>query len=160
VVLALNGKPMENGRQLDVNLYRQPIGSGCGSTCCAPTGASASRSRWSSAARRAGSRLAGQPAGERRPQLGILGLELDDRTRAALPFLRHDQGVVVAVRSTEAMYRDDAFAAGDVIYAINRVRVANLKELRALLRDKPSGAPLAVLIERDGQLMFLPFEIN
>ena len=45
--------------------------------------------------------------------------------------------------------------AGDIIYSLNNVRIASLEELRAALQDKKIGDPIALLVERYGQLIYV-----
>ena len=44
---------------------------------------------------------------------------------------------------------------GDVIYSVNNRALASRDELRDALKDKKSGDPLAFLVERDGQLIYV-----
>jgi S1-C subfamily serine protease len=44
---------------------------------------------------------------------------------------------------------------GDVIYLLNNRRIASLDELRDALKDKKSGDPIALLVERFGQLIYV-----
>ena len=75
-------------------------------------------------------------------RLGILGLNLTDQIRQMLPAVRVPTGVVVASTMAGAIdSRDGGFAPGDVIYAINRVPVSGLSELRALLETLRIGDP-------------------
>jgi S1-C subfamily serine protease len=45
--------------------------------------------------------------------------------------------------------------AGDVIYELNNQHLTSLDELRAALNDKKSGDPIVLLVERDGQLIYV-----
>jgi S1-C subfamily serine protease len=45
--------------------------------------------------------------------------------------------------------------AGDVIYSLNNQRIASLDELRDALKDKNTGDPIALLVERYGQLIYV-----
>jgi S1-C subfamily serine protease len=50
--------------------------------------------------------------------------------------------------------------AGDVIYELNGSRIGTLEELRTALDGKKAGAPLALLVERSGQLIYVSFELE
>lgn len=158
VVLSVDGKTMENGRQFDVNLYRHQIGE-----------------RVRLQISRDGSRLPVEvmvieriedsdrfsrmvsPEENLVERLGILGLELDDEIRQMLPQLRRNSGVVVAARSTiSAAFRTGGFVPGDVIYSVNGQSVENLGGLRDILSAHRTGEVAVVQVERLGELMFLP----
>jgi membrane-associated protease RseP (regulator of RpoE activity) len=97
VVTTLDGRPVENARQLDVGLYRKPVGSGVvievvrgGDTLRAvPVAAQRPDDPESVAS------LASSPE-NLDPALGILALDLDERILPRLPGLRARAGVVVA----------------------------------------------------------------
>ena len=94
-------------------------------------------------------------------RLGILGLNLTDRIRQMLPEVRVATGVVVASTFAGATdSRDGGFAPGDVIYAVNRVPVSGLGDLRALLERLRSGDPVVVQVQRRGELMYLAFTLE
>ena len=94
-------------------------------------------------------------------RLGILGLTLTDRIRRILPAVRVASGVVVASTVAGAIdSRDGEFAPGDVIYAINRVPVSELGELRAQLETLRIGDPIVVQLQRRGELMYLGFTLE
>ena len=94
-------------------------------------------------------------------RLGILGAEphRSDPSDAASGAGR--DGVVVASTVAGAIdSRDGGFAPGDVIYAINRVPVSGLGELRALLEKLRIGDPVVVQLQRRGELMYLAFTLE
>ncbi|HYO82886.1 MAG TPA: hypothetical protein VES20_15880 [Bryobacteraceae bacterium] len=55
------------------------------------------------------------------PKLGVLAVDLDERVTPLLPPLRKLAGVVVAGVVADLSSQDDAFHAGDVVYAVNDV---------------------------------------
>jgi serine protease Do len=159
VVLALDGKPMENGRQMEVNLYGKAPGTTVNLTILRD----------------------GQPkeipvvVGEKEedperfvalvdaeknliPRLGVLAMELDDDTRKILPKLRRDDGILVAARVREGTEED--LTPGDVIYAINGVSVRSLSELRTVVERSKRGETLAFQVERKGHLLYLTQEVE
>ena len=144
-MLALDGKPMQNARQFDVNLYRRAPGDTVRLTLhrgSGPLELSAS--------------VVARPEDDDRflalvtpeknliPRLGVLALELDDELRRAAGPLRRREGVLVAARAAGS---DEAaeLRAGDVVYAVNGVSVLGLARaaLRRLARRaRPAaGAP-------------------
>jgi serine protease Do len=88
-------------------------------------------------------------------ELGIMVVTLDDKVRNILPNLRRDAGVAVAAVPTEYAALNPGLVAGDVIYAMNGGPLAAVDELRAALQSRKSGDPLAFLVERLGQLVYV-----
>jgi serine protease Do len=157
VVVSLNGKPMENARQFNVNLYGRPVGASA--TLEVQRGAARSNVMVTVAERpRDLGRLAELVSQERSvvSALGILGLDLSDpRLAPLLPGLRARAGVVVAVASGNTMPWQDALKAGDVIYTVNGEGVAGMEALRATM-DKLRGQGSAVVqVEREGELRYV-----
>jgi serine protease Do len=95
------------------------------------------------------------------PKLGILGVALDrDNARLALS-VRVPSGVVVVGHTQDEGDRPDTgLMTGDTIHAINDARVTSVADVReALDRLKPRSA-VVLQVERNGQLIFLPFELE
>jgi len=65
----------------------------------------------------------------------------------------------VAAIPAEFVAANPGLTAGDVIYEINGKRVASLEELRAELASKKAGAAVALLVERDGRLIYVSFTL-
>jgi serine protease Do len=161
VVLSLDGKTMENARQLQVNLYPRPVGSAV---------------------------VLGVLRGERRldlrvevlerpedpdrfaqlvsPQrnlvarLGVLALDLDETVARLLPPLRAQAGAVVAAASPEGPVWPDPLQPGDVIYTVNGRSVLGVDALRAALEPLAPGAAVVLQVERGGQLRFVALELE
>ena len=93
-------------------------------------------------------------------RLGVLALTLDERVTPTLPDLRRLSGVVVAAIPAEFAGLNPGLTAGDVIYELNGSRIANIQELRAVLDRKGPGAPIALLVERSRQLIYVAFELE
>ena len=131
VVVSLDGKPMENARQLQVNLYSRAVGE---TVRLAVLRGAAERTFFVAVIERADDpqrfRSMIHPDRNLVPALGILGLDLDRNVRAMLPPLRRRTGVVVAATTADAVLaRDGALSPGDVIYAVNEHEIPNLAEL-------------------------------
>jgi serine protease Do len=88
-------------------------------------------------------------------QLGILAVPVDEKVTAILPNLRRLSGVAVAAVPAEYAGFNPGLTAGDVIYSLNNQRIASLDELRGALKDKKSGDPIALQVERYGQLIYV-----
>lgn len=160
VLLTLNGKPLENARQFGVNVYQR-----AGDTITLEL-------------MRGAEKLTKQVAVLERPRdaeqilsmvseesnliakLGVLALDLDGKTTPLLPPLRRLSGVVVAGVVSEPVGHSDSLYPADVIYAVNDSKVANAEALRTVLQSAKRGDPVALQVERMGQLQFLVVEIQ
>jgi Do/DeqQ family serine protease len=78
-----------------------------------------------------------------------LARQLKARTRA---------GVVVAGVDPAGPAAEAGLQEGDVIVSVNRTKVADGDELKAALDRSPSGRPVLLLIERQGQPAYVPVE--
>lgn len=155
VVLSVDGKPMENGRQFDVTLYQRPVGTriqleiGRGLQRLTIPVSTVERQDEVD-------RLRELVTPERNliPRLGILGLDVTPELARLLPGLRAESGVVVAGVATDAQ-GPSGLAPGDVIYGIDGEPVRTLADLRtAIAQVKPSGAPV-LQVGREGQLRYI-----
>lgn len=88
-------------------------------------------------------------------QLGILAVTVDEKVNAILPDLRRLSGVAVVAVPAEYAGLNPGLVAGDVIYSLNTQRVASLEDLRDALKAKKPGDPIALLVERFGQLVYV-----
>ncbi len=159
VVVALNGKPMENARQLDVNVYRHAPGETV--TLAVRRGQQSLDVAVPVVERPEDpDRFLSLVTPERNlvPRLGVLALELDDDLRKSLDPLRGTEGVVVAARSGGSPGAEDDLRPGDVIYAVNGVSVRGLAELRSAVNRAASGDPLVLHVERSGKLVYVVVE--
>jgi serine protease Do len=93
------------------------------------------------------------------PQLDILGVDLPDEPLSGQPRRRLEGGILVAAVSGDAS-APDRFLPGDVIHAVNRTFVLRLADLRDAVADLKDGDAVAVQVERQGQLMFIAFEMD
>ncbi|HET7293687.1 MAG TPA: trypsin-like peptidase domain-containing protein [Vicinamibacteria bacterium] len=161
VVLSIDGKPLENARQLDVNLYRRTPGTSVslavlrGATLhpIVVTVGERPRDR---------QRLLDRVSPERNlvPRLGLLALDLDEEVQAMVGPLRAQAGVVVAASQADALPFEDGIEAGDVIYSVNASPVADIAQLRAAIDALKPGAGAVLQVERDGQLRFVAVSVE
>ncbi|NIM51617.1 MAG: PDZ domain-containing protein [Gemmatimonadales bacterium] len=161
VIVSLDGKPMENGRQFDVNVYRRPIG---GTVTLEIRRGLQNLTVPVKVVERATDpdRFADLVNEDRNlvPQLGVLAVEVDRDIAGMLPWLRRQGGVVVAARSAEAPRVYTGLEPGDVIYSVNGTPVTTLGQLSAGLRGLNSGDPVVLHVDRRGRLMFIAFELE
>jgi serine protease Do len=162
VVLTLDGKTMENGRQFHVNFYSRAVGQEVtlellrGDARFTRRVAVAERSndpeRFSEFVR---------PEEHVVSRLGILGLDLTAKIAALLPSVRRREGVVVAAISPAAPpSQQGSLRPGDVIYQVNRTQVKNLTDLRAAIGALKAGQALVVQVERGGRLRYFAFAMD
>jgi serine protease Do len=161
LILSLNGKTMENGRQFNVNLYRSPVGEVV--TLRVQRGLQTLTvnvrvsERFDSADR---FRDLVTPDQNLVEELGFLGLNVDREIAPLIPGTRGAMGVLVVSLSTEAVGWSGSLMPGDVIYSINGERLDDLKTLRDYVRKQPAGEHLAIQVLRGGQLNFVVFEMD
>ncbi|HYN07020.1 MAG TPA: trypsin-like peptidase domain-containing protein [Vicinamibacterales bacterium] len=161
LVLTLDDKPMENGRQLHVGIYRRAGDVASlsilreGKTLNVPVPIAERRDPFGSLSERA------DPRDNLVQRLGILGVTLDQRLARIVPVLRVDSGVVVVSTVAGAIdAREGGLEIGDVVFSVNRTRVSGLAELRTALDGLKTGDPVVLHLERRGALMYLAFTIE
>lgn len=93
-------------------------------------------------------------------KLGILALTLDEKVTPVLPALRKLAGVVVAATDAAYMTHNPGLQPGDVIYSVNRTKVATVDELKSTLATLKAGQPSVLQVERLGQLIYISFETD
>jgi serine protease Do len=161
IVLTLNGKTMDNARTLDVNLYRYKLGDKVNvgvlrndeklSYPVAVSERDDDPQRFADMV---------DPVKNIVLQLGILGIPIDKNVAQLLPDLRRSIGIVVAARAGESPYSGDSLNLGDVIYEVNGTPVSSVDALRQALGNLKERDPLALLVERDGRLMYLTMQME
>ena len=160
VVLSVDGRVMENSRQLEVDLYRRSVGE-----------------QVAIMAERGRQKLTfNVPVIEREDdplrfadmvnpdknvvrRLGILCIDINQKVAQMLPDLRKPYGVVVAARAAGSPY-STRIDPGDVIYAVNTEPISSVAALRAALNKRKPSDPLVLQIERDSRLMYLDMELE
>jgi serine protease Do len=162
IVVSLDGKPMENGRQFQINFYTRGVGAPV--TLEILRGDARLTTRVTVAERPdAPERFAEyvRPEDHIVSRLGVLGLDLDDRVARLLPLLRRREGVVVAAVSPAAPpSQQGSLRPGDVIFRVNRTEVRNLAGLRTAVDAIKPGHALVVTLEREGRLMFVAIAVD
>jgi serine protease Do len=161
LVLALDGKPMENGRQLQIGLYRRMAGDVVsleilrdGQTLKVPV-------TMTERPDTAGLSASPDPRQHLIPRLGVLGVDLDRRLAERLPARRVQSGVVVASAVAGAIdTRDGGLSPGDIVHAVNGTPVSGLADLRAAIDRFTPGDAVVLQIERKGELMYLAFTVD
>jgi serine protease Do len=162
LVLSLDGKPMENGRQFQIDLYRHALGDVVSlevlrdrQTLTIPVVIN-ERKKY----------LAGlsadiDPRDNLVQKLGILGINLDQSLAESIPVVHVRFGVVVASTVAGAIDAGEGgLEVGDVISAVNKTGIRELSDLRTAVDGLKTGDPVVLQLERRGELMYLAFTIE
>jgi len=162
IVVSLDGKTMENGRQLDVNLYRHAVG---GEVTLEILRGGEKRGVKVGVVERHddSTRFSDlvKPDKNLIPKLGILAVDLDPPVRELLPPLRVDEGVVIAGLSAQApMGSTGGFQPGDVLHTLNQRRIDSVDALRQETERLKAGDAVVCQVERMGRLLFVAFELD
>ena len=155
VILSLDGKPMENGRQFDVNLYRRPIGGSVDLEV--GRGLQRTTIRVPVVERRDEEdrfRDLVTPEQNLIPRLGILGLDLTPELARGLPGLRSAHGVIVAVVA-RGDGDESGLLPGDVIHGVNGSSVRTLSDLRGAVGQIAPDSAAVLQVGRRGRLRFV-----
>lgn len=160
IVLSLDGKAIENGRQLDVNLYRRAAGD----VAQLDVLRGSERLRLPVAiGERADDpmRFADLVTRDQHliPRLGVLAITLSDTLRGSLGVEAGVRGALVAARAGETA-GEYGIQPGDVIVAINKTPIRGLDDARQIVARLPANAPCALQVLRQGQFLFLAFELE
>jgi serine protease Do len=161
VILSLDGKPMENARQLDVNVYQHALGD---TVALDVVRGGVRRSYTVTVVERPRDpeRFSALVTPERNliPRLGVLAIELDAQLARAAGPLRRGEGVLVAARSGAIPGTEYDLQPGDVIYASNGVSVRSLAELRSAVGRPARGESLVFQVERGGKLLYVVVDLE
>lgn len=161
VILSLDGKTIENGRQFEVNLYRRAEGEALSLEIL--RGKETVNIQVIVIARQDETpRLAGMVTPQENviPRLGIVCLELTDRIAQLFPSLRKQYGVVIAAHISDPPYWANQFVPGDIVHAVNGKFITNISELRSTIQSFKKGDPVVLQLERSGKLLYVTIEIE
>ena len=94
-------------------------------------------------------------------RLGILAIDISgDLGQKLSSVLRNPNGVIVVGRAIELITPETGLQAGDVIHQLNTEPVESTQGLRAAIDKLKPGDPVVLQIEREGELMFVSFEME
>jgi serine protease Do len=158
VILSLNGKPMENGRQFRINVYTHGVGEQV--AIQVRRGARTLTTKVPVVEREDhAARLAALVAGKQTVEgLGIVGIDLTPAIAALLPSLRRQSGVVVVRPTADAPYsQQGALESGDVIHSLNGRDIANIDAVKTALAAVKIGSAVVLQVEREGSLLYIAF---
>jgi serine protease Do len=160
VVLSVNGREMENARQLEVDLYRRAVGEKV--TIEVQRGTEKLRFSVPIIEREDDpQRFADMVNPEKNivAKLGILCIDINQKVGQMLPDLRKPYGVVVAARAAGSPFSSQ-LNPGDVIHAVNSEPISSVSALRQALDKRKPTDPIVLQIERDSRLMYLDLELE
>ncbi|RST53060.1 trypsin-like peptidase domain-containing protein [Variovorax sp. MHTC-1] len=86
-----------------------------------------------------------------------LGLSLGELSHARRLRLRIDGGLLV--REAAGLARSEGVRAGDLIIAVNDMRLENVDDFRRSLSRIPAGRTVALLVMRDRRMAYVPVRI-
>jgi serine protease Do len=163
IVLSLDGRPMEYGRDFDLTFYRRLKGDKVslkvlrdGKELAEPIVIEVDEQEDDEDA------LADsvKPENNLVPRLGILCIEIDGKIAKLLPDLRQPEGLIVAAKSPDGQGRYIDLKSGDVIHTLNDQPVGSLETFRTIIAGLKTGEPVALLVERSGVFRYIAFEIE
>jgi serine protease Do len=93
------------------------------------------------------------------PELGILGVAIDQRIAENATGLRDPFGIIVVARAAGAL-SDVALQPRDVIRRVNNLQLSTLQSLADALRSLTPGSPVTLQIQREGKLMYVSFTLE
>lgn len=161
IVVALDGKPMENGRQFRINVYSR--GAGEQVTVDVHRGDRRLSIRVPVVERESEALRLEDVLGQQHavPKLGLTALDLTPAIARILPPLRRNAGAVVARVDPDAPFSQQGrLQPGDVVYALNQTTITSGADLLAAVAALPPSSPVVVQIERQGMLHFVSFRLD
>lgn len=95
------------------------------------------------------------------PRLGVLAIDLSgDIGQKLKSALRIPSGAIVVGRAIELVTPETGLQAADVIHRLNETAIDSTADLRAALDKIKAGDPVVLQVERDGELLFVSFEME
>ena len=161
LLVSLDGKPMENGRQFRINVYSR--GAGQQVTLDVRRGERSLQVRVPVVERRTGTGRLTDLIGVQKsvPQLGISVLDLTPVVAEILSEVRNKAGaVVLQVLPTAPYSQQGRLLPGDVIYSVNGRAIATGDDLRTAAATLQPSDAVVLHVEREGVLMYLAFRMD
>jgi serine protease Do len=161
MLLALDGKALENGRQFRVNLYSRPVGGTVKLELMRGADRSTVEVRVSQREddpARLAEAAAIQPTAI--PGFGVLVVDINERIAKLLPDLRQASGPVVVAVAPDAPYSQQGrLQPGDVIRGVNGWSVESVASLGRFAARLKNESAAALQIERGGELQYVAFRM-
>src|SRR3984957_20070979 len=159
IIVSLAGKEMNDARQLETLLYQQPL-TAIVDVTVKREGLPIKFSMPVIERDVDPQRFADMVSPEKNliRRLGILAIEITDKLAEMLPDLRHDYGIVVAARATDAP--GAVLEPGDVIYEINKTPTVSIKALRSVLDAAKPGETAVLHVQRGTKLKYIAIDLE
>lgn len=161
IIISMDGKRLENARQMNVNIYGKPIGS---TVALEVFRDGEVFQRDVEVVQREDQQAQFMnyvdPQKNFVEELGILAIDLNRELREMLPPLRKRGGVLVAASNGKSRVIGDTMQPGDVIFQLNGSKISSFKEFRELLNDLEAPTTIVLQVERSGTLMYLSYEFD
>ena len=93
------------------------------------------------------------------PELGILGIEIDQRIAAAAKGLRDPYGILVVARASGGA-AEVPLQPRDIIRSFNNRPIFTIASLRDLLRGLKPGTPVTLQVQRADRLTYITFTLD
>ena len=94
-------------------------------------------------------------------KLGVLGVDITEATADIAASLRNPSGVIVVGHTkSESDGADAGLQTADTIHGLNGRPVASMEQLRTALDALGGRSPVVLEVERNGQTVFLAFELE
>src|SRR5215204_5146048 len=161
IVVSMDGKRMENGRQFRINIYAR--GAGEQVTLDVRRGDRQLAVKVPVVERHSGTARLADLVGQQQAlvSLGMTVLDLTPAIAQVLPDLRRDRGAVIARVSQDVPYSQQGrLQPGDVVYELNGKTVENVADLRQIAGTLKTPSAAVLLLEREGVLMYVSFRIE
>ena len=161
IILTLDGKIMENGRQFRVNLYGKDEGDSVTLEILRGIKRLTFHVKIYEAKDMPQTFVNMiNPEKNLIPGLGIIGLELNDNLLKLLPPIRSKNGILVGALVGETTSWDGDLRTGDVIVSINRIPIYDFNTLKTVTDTLKAGHVCVVHLEREGEYKYVTLEIN
>jgi serine protease Do len=161
LVMSLDGKAMENGRQFRINVYTHGIGEQVAVEVRRGAKSFTLRVPVAERANDTGELEALIGSQQAIRTLGVIALDLTPAIAELLPQLRRGTGAVVARVTPGTPYSQQGrLEPGDAIYALNGRSIGNVEELKASASALKPGSAAVLLVERASTLMYLSFRVD
>ena len=161
IIISLDGKRLENARQMNVNIYGKTIGS---TVTLEVFRDGEIFERNVEVVQREDQQAQFMnyvdPQKNVVEELGILAIDLNRELRQMLPPLRKRGGVLVAASNGKSRVIGDALQPGDVIYQLDSTFIKSFKEFNEMLEELSAPTNIILQVERGGTLMYLSYEFD
>ncbi len=158
IVLSVDGKSVENARQLIVNLYQKPIGETVQLQIY-----NASKTKEISVVveeKRMMLDLLGETNNVFIPHFGVLVVNTEDKKSELSKYKRGAGGVRVSAKVADSPQQIDEIQTNDIIYSVNQSSVFTVKDLVQSVRKLNRGDAVVLHLQRGNKLEFVSFYLD